>query len=88
MGANCPKQYLSLAGKCILEHTLGVCSPIPPSPDVIVALAPHRWFETLTVATDPRVLRVEGGSEARLLRAQCVARCRRGHWCMTPPGPV
>ena len=57
MGASCPKQYLSLAGKCILEHTLERLLSHPAIARVIVALAPHdRWFETLTVATDPRVL--------------------------------
>lgn len=64
MGASCPKQYLSLAGKCILEHTLERLLSHPAIARVIVALAPHdAWFETLAVAADPRVLRVEGGSE-------------------------
>ncbi|MFM5818605.1 2-C-methyl-D-erythritol 4-phosphate cytidylyltransferase [Aeromonas sanarellii] len=64
MGAECPKQYLSLAGKCILEHTLERLLSHPGIARVIVALAPHdRWFETLAVAADPRVWRVEGGSE-------------------------
>jgi 2-C-methyl-D-erythritol 4-phosphate cytidylyltransferase len=64
MGADCPKQYLTLAGKTILEHTLGCLLSHPAIAQVIVALAPHdRWFETLAVAADPRVLRVEGGSE-------------------------
>ncbi|MBP0603296.1 2-C-methyl-D-erythritol 4-phosphate cytidylyltransferase [Aeromonas sanarellii] len=64
MGAECPKQYLSLAGKCILEHTLERLLSHPAIARVIVALAPHdSWFETLAVAADPRVWRVEGGSE-------------------------
>ncbi|QXC30692.1 2-C-methyl-D-erythritol 4-phosphate cytidylyltransferase [Aeromonas sp. FDAARGOS 1409] len=64
MGAECPKQYLSLAGKCILEHTLERLLSHPAIARVIVALAPHDcWFETLAVAADPRVWRVEGGSE-------------------------
>ncbi len=64
MGADCPKQYLTLAGKTILEHTLGCLLSHPGIARVIVALAPHdEWFEQLAVAADPRVLRVEGGSE-------------------------
>ena len=64
MGADCPKQYLTLAGKTILEHTLGCLLSHPAIARVIVALAPHdEWFEQLAVAADPRVLRVEGGSE-------------------------
>ena len=63
MGADCPKQYLTLAGKTILEHTLGCLLSHPAIARVIVALAPHdEWFEQLAVAADPRVLRVEGGS--------------------------
>ena len=64
MGADCPKQYLTLAGKTILEHTLGCLLSHPAIARVIVALAPHdEWFEQLAVAADPRVLRVQGGSE-------------------------
>lgn len=90
MGASCPKQYLSLAGKCILEHTLERLLSHPAIARVIVALAPHdRWFESLTVATDPRVLRVEGEASAP---SPCSMHCTwqkgSGHWCMTPPGPV
>lgn len=64
MGADCPKQYLTLAGKTILEHTLGCLLSHPTIARVIVALAPHdEWFEQLAVAADPRILRVEGGVE-------------------------
>lgn len=64
MGADCPKQYLTLAGKTILEHTLGCLLSHPAIARVIVALAPHDgWFEQLAVAADPRILRVEGGIE-------------------------
>ncbi|ATL93636.1 2-C-methyl-D-erythritol 4-phosphate cytidylyltransferase [Aeromonas sp. CU5] len=64
MGADCPKQYLQLAGKTILEHTLARLLAHPAIAQVIVALAPHdRWFEALPVATDPRIVRVEGGAE-------------------------
>ncbi|MFQ1714319.1 2-C-methyl-D-erythritol 4-phosphate cytidylyltransferase [Aeromonas veronii] len=64
MGADCPKQYLQLAGKTILEHTLERLLFHPAIAQVIVALAPHdRWFEALPVAADPRIVRVEGGAE-------------------------
>ena len=64
MGADCPKQYLHLAGKTILEHTLERLLSHPAIAQVIVALAPHdRGFETLPVAADSRILRVEGGAE-------------------------
>jgi len=64
MGAECPKQYLPLAGKTILEHTLARLLSHPAIGQVIVALAPHdHWFEALPLATDPRIVRVEGGAE-------------------------
>ncbi|WP_042011775.1 2-C-methyl-D-erythritol 4-phosphate cytidylyltransferase [Aeromonas fluvialis] len=64
MGADCPKQYLQLAGKTILEHTLARLLSHPAIAQVVVALAPHDcWFEALPVATDPRIVRVEGGAE-------------------------
>lgn len=64
MGADCPKQYLQLAGKTIIEHTLARLLSHPDIAQVIVVLAPHdRWFEALPVAADPRIVRVEGGAE-------------------------
>jgi 2-C-methyl-D-erythritol 4-phosphate cytidylyltransferase len=64
MGAECPKQYLSLAGKTILEHTLLRLLAHPAITHIVLALAPDdRWFETLALARDPRILRVSGGSD-------------------------
>ncbi len=64
MGAEVPKQYLQVADKTIIEHSIGVLLCHPKVVQVIVALAPHDdWFERLPVAADPRVLRVEGGAE-------------------------
>ncbi len=82
MGADCPKQYLTLAGKTILEHTLGCLLSHPAIARVMVALAPHdEWFEQLAVAADPRILRVEGGIERAysVLNALHVA---QGKWVL------
>lgn len=82
MGAECPKQYLQLAGKTILEHTLERLLAHPAIVQVIVALAPHdRWFDTLPVAQDERILRVEGGAERAfsVLNALHVA---QGEWVL------
>lgn len=82
MGAECPKQYLQLAGKTILEHTLERLITHPAIAQVIVALAPHdRWFDTLPVAQDERILRVEGGAERAfsVLNALHVA---QGEWVL------
>ena len=82
MGAECPKQYLQLACKTILEHTLERLLAHPAIGQVIVALAPHdRWFDTLPVAQDERILRVEGGAERAfsVLNALHVA---QGEWVL------
>ncbi|WP_323065965.1 2-C-methyl-D-erythritol 4-phosphate cytidylyltransferase [Aeromonas jandaei] len=82
MGAESPKQYLQLAGKTILEHTLERLLAHPAIGQVIVALAPHdRWFDTLPVAQDERILRVEGGAERAfsVLNALHVA---QGEWVL------
>ncbi|RQM45423.1 2-C-methyl-D-erythritol 4-phosphate cytidylyltransferase, partial [Aeromonas caviae] len=82
MGDSCPRQYLSLAGKCILGHTLERLLSHPAIARVIVALAPHdRWIETLTEANDPRVLRAEGGSE-RAFFVLNVLHVAEGEWAL------
>ncbi|WP_439834540.1 2-C-methyl-D-erythritol 4-phosphate cytidylyltransferase [Aeromonas enteropelogenes] len=82
MGADCPKQYLQLAGQTILEHTLARLLSHPAIERVIVALAPYDpWFESLPVAADPRIIRVEGGAERAfsVLNALQVA---EGEWVL------
>lgn len=82
MGANCPKQYLLLGGKTILEHTLIGLLTHPAITQVIVALAPHdHWFETLPVAADPRILRVEGGAE-RAFSVLNALKVAQGEWVL------
>ena len=67
MGAECPKQYLQLAGRTILEHTLTRLLSHPAIAQVIVALAPHdRWFETLAVAAGACLFAVRRWGWARL----------------------
>lgn len=64
MGVSLPKQYLSLGGRTVLEHTLDRLLGHPAIARIIVATAEHDpWFPTLAIARDPRVLRVVGGRE-------------------------
>ncbi|WP_445402388.1 2-C-methyl-D-erythritol 4-phosphate cytidylyltransferase [Zobellella sp. An-6] len=64
MGASLPKQYLSLGGRTVLEHTLDRLLGHPAIGRIIVATAEHDpWFPALAIARDPRVLRVVGGRE-------------------------
>lgn len=64
MAGNCPKQYLSVAGKTIIEHTLLTLLQEPRLQKLVVALGrdDDRW-QQLDVFNDPRIETVEGGEE-------------------------
>lgn len=64
MQCECPKQYLIVAGKTILEHTLAILLAHPRISQVVVALHPQDTvFSTLPVAHHPRIRTVTGGGE-------------------------
>ncbi|WP_338884570.1 2-C-methyl-D-erythritol 4-phosphate cytidylyltransferase [Xenorhabdus sp. TH1] len=64
MKSDCPKQYLKVAGKTILEHTLAALFEHPCIQRVIIALNPaDTQFAQLPVASDPRITTVIGGEE-------------------------
>jgi 2-C-methyl-D-erythritol 4-phosphate cytidylyltransferase len=64
MGAAIPKQYLPLAGKTVLEHTLTRLLAHPRITEVMVALGTDdgHW-PALGLARDGRIRRVDGGAE-------------------------
>ena len=69
MQANCPKQYLTIGDKTILEHAIHALLRHPRIPQVIVAISPaDRQFQQLPIAQDLRVRVVTGGE----LRAESV----------------
>lgn len=64
MQADRPKQYLSLAGRCIIEHTLDCFLDHPGLKGLVVSLAAgDPYWPTLSCASDARVQRAEGGAE-------------------------
>jgi 2-C-methyl-D-erythritol 4-phosphate cytidylyltransferase len=64
MGADRPKQYLELAGKTILEHSLACFLDHPRLRGVVVSLAPDDpYWPTLACAQDSRIVRAAGGRE-------------------------
>jgi 2-C-methyl-D-erythritol 4-phosphate cytidylyltransferase len=64
MQADRPKQYLQLAGKTILEHTVGRLLQLPQLGSIWLALsADDPYFETTSLAQQSQVQRVEGGAE-------------------------
>ncbi|AIR63693.1 2-C-methyl-D-erythritol 4-phosphate cytidylyltransferase [Cedecea neteri] len=64
MQTECPKQYLHIGDKTILEHTVASLMAHPRVGQVIVALSPNdTYFSSLPLATHPRVTVVTGGKQ-------------------------
>jgi len=64
MQANKPKQYLEIAGKTILEHTLENLHRHPLINEVVVVLNPHDpYFSNLAIAGAPWLTVVKGGAQ-------------------------
>jgi len=64
MAADRPKQYLELAGKTIIEHSLACFLDHPQLLGVVVSLAADDpYWPNLACARDPRIQRAEGGRE-------------------------
>ncbi|MBE8168035.1 MAG: 2-C-methyl-D-erythritol 4-phosphate cytidylyltransferase [Shewanella sp.] len=64
MGANVPKQYLKIDGKCILSHTLNAFLNHPKVNVVIVAVSEEdQFFNELPESNHPKLVKTHGGSE-------------------------
>lgn len=64
MGTTKPKQYLSLAGKTVLEHTLERLLQVPNVAGIYVVLnANDTYWNSLSFAQSDRIHRVTGGAE-------------------------
>ncbi len=64
MNADCPKQYLHVAGKTIIEHTIDALLLNSRITQIVVALSPEDdYFAKLGVAKNHRVITVKGGKE-------------------------
>ena len=64
MAADRPKQYLQVAGRCILEHSLHCFLDHPGLLGAVVCLAADDpYWAQLALAGDPRVRRAAGGRE-------------------------
>lgn len=63
MQHNTPKQYIQLAGKTILEHTLSKLSQLKSLSQIVVAVSQtDPYFDTLA-PIDSRIIRANGGQE-------------------------
>lgn len=64
MQTECPKQYLSIGNKTILEHAVGALLVNPRVQRVIIAVsAGDLRFQQLSLAQHPQITVVEGGAE-------------------------
>lgn len=64
LGAALPKQYLPLAGRQVIDHSLTALLEDPRIRGVVVALDPHdRLWPATQFAQDSRLRRVAGGAE-------------------------
>lgn len=62
MQAECPKQYLIVLGKTIIEHTIAALFAHPSIKHVVVALSDDdTTFSSLPIANDPRIITTIGG---------------------------
>lgn len=66
MGADRPKQYLPLAGRTVIEHTIACFDGHPAVSGIVVAIAPDdRWWPELDIRTQAQtpLSTVPGGEE-------------------------
>jgi 2-C-methyl-D-erythritol 4-phosphate cytidylyltransferase len=64
MGTNCPKQYLHISGKTVIEHTLDNLLAHRQVKRVVVVLSPNdEMFAQLSIALHPCIEVVRGGQE-------------------------
>ncbi|QBQ54901.1 2-C-methyl-D-erythritol 4-phosphate cytidylyltransferase [Nitrosococcus wardiae] len=64
MGTHIPKQYLPLAGKTVIEHTLASLLQHPRIEAIVVAISPEdRWWPECLPQDKGRIIRVAGGAE-------------------------
>lgn len=86
MKADRPKQYLTLLGKTVLEHTLEQLLAHPNIAQVVVALSlDDPYFCDLPLANHPRVIRVNGGKERAdsvLSALEYVCQHQLGEWVL------
>lgn len=64
MGATLPKQYLPLAGRTVIEHSMARLAALPGVAGLVVALAADDpYWSTLKLQLDVPVQRITGGAE-------------------------
>lgn len=84
MQADRPKQYLTLFGKTVLEHTVNKLLSSGFFTHILIAVAKDDpYFDDMAISEHPQVIRVEGGRERAdsVLSALCYAASHlSAHW--------
>lgn len=66
MNSEIPKQYLQIAGRSILEHTLQRLLSHPQIQLICVAISStDQWWQQLAIAKHPKIIVTNGGMERR-----------------------
>ncbi|VFP80242.1 2-C-methyl-D-erythritol 4-phosphate cytidylyltransferase [Candidatus Erwinia haradaeae] len=64
MNSQCPKQYLTICGKTILEHSLHVLLQHREIKHIVIALHPSDiYFKNLSISRNLRITTVKGGPQ-------------------------
>lgn len=64
MQTECPKQYLKIGDKTILEHAVASLMANPRVAHVVIAISPtDSWFTSLPLASNPNVTVIQGGAQ-------------------------
>ena len=64
MQTECPKQYLKIGDKTILEHAVASLMAHPRVAHVVIAISPgDSWFASLPLASNPSVTVINGGEQ-------------------------
>ncbi|ALT00502.1 2-C-methyl-D-erythritol 4-phosphate cytidylyltransferase [Lacimicrobium alkaliphilum] len=83
MQSDIPKQYLSLAGKTILEHCLLNLIAHPRIQHIILALHPQDpWFNKLGIASVPWLTVINGGKERADSVLNGLQQARMSEWVL------
>ncbi|MFM2640603.1 2-C-methyl-D-erythritol 4-phosphate cytidylyltransferase [Vibrio chagasii] len=86
MKADRPKQYLTINGKTILEHTVEKLLAHPQVSQIVVAISDDDpYYPELPLTQNPQVIRVAGGSERAdsvLSALDYIEKQRLGDWVM------
>lgn len=83
MQADCPKQYLSIANKTILQHTVEKLTSHPSIASVVIAVSKSdQYFSATKLAAHPKVQVAKGGKERvdSVLNGLCAIEAQAFDW--------